>query len=169
MGAVVHWPDSYPMTWSTECLLIFLRQYQVKFLRCARNYQLRLVCNGGHRNLGWSHCGADWFFWLTRSSIIRRLRNRKVNQCSVNNSVNEKYVHRNAFLFGGKHAFSESVLRYYCIKGRDSKLLYPIFLVLSHMLGYLEQKLLDRLQNSLVFLKSNFFGSDKFQVIRSIW
>jgi hypothetical protein len=37
-------------------------------------------------------------------------------------------------------------------------------LVLSHMFGYLEQKLLGRSRKSLVFLKSNFFGSEKIQV-----
>jgi hypothetical protein len=41
---------------------------------------------------------------------------------------------------------------------------YGIFLVLSYMFGYLEQKLLGRSQKSLVFPKSNFFGSEKFQV-----
>jgi hypothetical protein len=47
--------------------------------------------------------------------------------------------------------------------------IYPILLVLLHMFGYLEQKLLGRLQKCLVFLKSNFFSSEKFQVsIRSI-
>jgi hypothetical protein len=40
----------------------------------------------------------------------------------------------------------------------------PFFLVLSHIFGHLEQKLLGRLWKSLVFLKSNFFGSEKFQV-----
>jgi hypothetical protein len=35
------------------------------------------------------------------------------------------------------------------------------FLVLSHMFGYVEQKLLGRSQQSLVFLKSNLFGSEK--------
>jgi hypothetical protein len=39
-----------------------------------------------------------------------------------------------------------------------------ILLVLSHMLGNVEQKLLGRSRKSLVFLKSNFFGSEKFQV-----
>jgi hypothetical protein len=39
---------------------------------------------------------------------------------------------------------------------------YSPFLVLSHM--YVEQKLLGRSRKSLVFLKSNFFGSEKFQV-----
>jgi hypothetical protein len=40
--------------------------------------------------------------------------------------------------------------------------LYPIFL--SHMFGYMEQRLLGQLQKSSVFLKSNFFGSEKFQI-----
>jgi hypothetical protein len=40
----------------------------------------------------------------------------------------------------------------------------PFFLVLSHMFGYVEQKLLGRSRKSLVFLKSNFSGSEKFQV-----
>jgi hypothetical protein len=31
------------------------------------------------------------------------------------------------------------------------------------MFGYLEQKLLGRSRKSLVFLKSKFFGSEKFQ------
>jgi uncharacterized membrane protein len=47
------------------------------------------------------------------------------------------------------------------------KIIMPILsvlLVLSHMFVYLEQKLLDRSQKSLVFLKSDFFGSEKFQV-----
>jgi hypothetical protein len=39
-----------------------------------------------------------------------------------------------------------------------------ILLVLSHMFGYGEQKLLGRSRKSLVFLESNFFGSEKFQV-----
>jgi hypothetical protein len=42
--------------------------------------------------------------------------------------------------------------------------LWSIFLVLPHMFGYLEQKLLGRSRKSLVFLKSNFFSSEKFQV-----
>jgi hypothetical protein len=40
--------------------------------------------------------------------------------------------------------------------------LWSIFLVLS--IGYVEQKLLGRSRKSLVFLKSNFFGSENFQV-----
>jgi hypothetical protein len=40
----------------------------------------------------------------------------------------------------------------------------PIFLALSHMFGYLEQKQLGRSRKSLVFLKYNFFGNEKFQV-----
>jgi hypothetical protein len=32
------------------------------------------------------------------------------------------------------------------------------------MFGYVEQKLEGRSQKGLVFLKSNFFGSEKFQV-----
>jgi hypothetical protein len=42
--------------------------------------------------------------------------------------------------------------------------LCSIFLVLSHMFGYVEQKLLGRSRKSSVFLKSNFFDSEKFQV-----
>jgi hypothetical protein len=39
-----------------------------------------------------------------------------------------------------------------------------ILLVLSHMFGYVEQKLLGCSQKCLVFLRSMFFGSEKFQV-----
>jgi hypothetical protein len=39
-----------------------------------------------------------------------------------------------------------------------------VLLFLSHMFGYLEQKLLSRSRKSLVFLKSNFFSSEKVQV-----
>jgi hypothetical protein len=39
----------------------------------------------------------------------------------------------------------------------------PIFLVLSHTFGYLEQKLLGRLWKSLDFLKSNFYVSENFK------
>jgi hypothetical protein len=39
----------------------------------------------------------------------------------------------------------------------------PIFLVLSHTFGYLEQKLLGRLWTSLVSLKSNFYVSQNFK------
>jgi hypothetical protein len=39
--------------------------------------------------------------------------------------------------------------------------MYSIIVVLSHMFGYLEQKLLGRLRKSLFFLKSNFFGQWK--------
>jgi hypothetical protein len=42
--------------------------------------------------------------------------------------------------------------------------LYSIFLILSHMFGYLEQNLLGRSWKSLFFFQSNFFGSEKFQV-----
>jgi hypothetical protein len=42
-------------------------------------------------------------------------------------------------------------------------MLCSILLVLSHMLGYREQKLLGRSRKSLFFLKSNFVGSEKFQ------
>jgi hypothetical protein len=42
--------------------------------------------------------------------------------------------------------------------------LESIFLVLSHMFEYLEQKLLGQSRKSSIFLKSNFFGSEKFQV-----
>jgi hypothetical protein len=42
-------------------------------------------------------------------------------------------------------------------------LLKSIILVLSHMTGYVEQKLLGRSQESYTFLKSNFVGSgEKF-------
>jgi hypothetical protein len=37
------------------------------------------------------------------------------------------------------------------------------------MFGYVEQKLLGRSRKSLVFLKSNFFGSEKFQVSAHIF
>jgi hypothetical protein len=43
-----------------------------------------------------------------------------------------------------------------------------LVLVLSHMFGYLEQKLLGRSRKSLVFLKSNFFGSEEFQVLAHV-
>jgi hypothetical protein len=42
--------------------------------------------------------------------------------------------------------------------------LKSILLVLSHMFGFVEQKLLGRSRKSLVFLESNFFSSEKFQV-----
>jgi hypothetical protein len=36
------------------------------------------------------------------------------------------------------------------------------------MFGDMEQKLLGRWKKSLVFLKSNFFGSEKFQVLAQV-
>jgi hypothetical protein len=41
--------------------------------------------------------------------------------------------------------------------------LKSIFLVLSHMFGYLEQKLLGQLRKSLFFLKSNFYVGENFK------
>jgi hypothetical protein len=97
---------------------------------------------------------AGYYLHGRRVCILQRLPRDHVHSRSQLGLMNEANV---------VYAVKE-----FCVAGTTVVRITSFFLVLSHMFGYLEQKLrpklLSRSRKSLFFLQSNFFGSEKFKV-----
>jgi hypothetical protein len=90
---------------------------------------------------------------LILQGVFRRKSLAGVNIMALHTSVAVQHVAMPRSAMGPKH-----------MPKHEINPLWSICLVLSHMFGYLEQKLQGRSRKSLFFRTSNFFGSEKFQV-----